>query len=135
MPELLSDEKVARQILAIFAEHHMASGGTLRRNHFFTVRDGDFQRELNKAVEKSGSALPSATATRTSSQTSGLPKSRSLVRSPAQPDRLNAFERLGMTGIHDVATQISSWPSCKHQARAQSQCARWCVSSNRKIAG
>ena len=34
MPEPLSDEKVARQILAIFAEHHMASGGTLRRNHF-----------------------------------------------------------------------------------------------------
>jgi len=42
MPEPLSDEEVARQILAIFAEHRMASGGTLRRNHFFTVRDGDF---------------------------------------------------------------------------------------------
>jgi len=52
MPEPLSDEEVARQILAIFAEHRMASGGTLRRNHFFTVRDGDFQRGLNKAVEK-----------------------------------------------------------------------------------
>jgi hypothetical protein len=52
MPEPLSDEKVARQILAVFAAHHMASGGTLRRNHFLTVRDGDFQRGLNKAVEK-----------------------------------------------------------------------------------
>ena len=38
MPEPLSDEEVARQILAIFAEHHMASGGTLRRNHFFLHR-------------------------------------------------------------------------------------------------
>ena len=52
MPEPLSDEEMARQILAIFAEHHMASGGILRRNHFFTVRDGDFQRALNKAIEK-----------------------------------------------------------------------------------
>jgi hypothetical protein len=52
MPEPLSDEKVARQILAVFAAHHMASGGTLRRNHFLTVRDGDFQRGLNKAVAK-----------------------------------------------------------------------------------
>ena len=52
MPEALSDEKVARQILRIFAEHHAHSGSMLRRNHFFNVRDGDFQRGLNKAIER-----------------------------------------------------------------------------------
>ena len=46
------DEEVARQILRIFAEHHARSGSMLRRNQFFNVRDGDFQRGLNKAIEK-----------------------------------------------------------------------------------
>ena len=51
MPAAPSDEEVARQILGVFEEHHVRAGGTLRRNHFFNVRDGDFQRGLNKAVE------------------------------------------------------------------------------------
>ena len=46
------DEKVARQILAIFEEQHVRAGGTLRRNYFFKVRDSDFQQGLNKAIEK-----------------------------------------------------------------------------------
>ena len=51
MSEALSDEQVARQILVIFGEHHVRAGGILRRNHFSKVRDGDFQRGLNKAIE------------------------------------------------------------------------------------
>jgi hypothetical protein len=45
------DEKVASQILTIFGENRVHAGGTLRRNHFFKVRDGDFQRGLDKAIE------------------------------------------------------------------------------------
>jgi hypothetical protein len=30
--------------------HRIPAGGILQRNHFFDVRDGDFQRGLNKAV-------------------------------------------------------------------------------------
>jgi len=51
MSEAFSDEQVARQILGIFGEHHVRSGGILRRNQFFKVRDGDFQRGLNKVIE------------------------------------------------------------------------------------
>ena len=48
-----SDEEVARQILGIFLKHKVPAGGTLRRNYFVEVRDADFQRGLNKAVEQS----------------------------------------------------------------------------------
>ena len=51
MPEALSDEEVARQILGVFEKRRVKAGGTLRRNDFFIVRDGDFRRGLNKAVE------------------------------------------------------------------------------------
>jgi hypothetical protein len=47
-----SDEEVARQILGVFLEHRMHAGGILRRNNFFKVRDGDFQRGMNKAFER-----------------------------------------------------------------------------------
>jgi hypothetical protein len=52
MTDRPSDEEVARQILAIFMEHRMRAGGILRRNNFFGVRDGDFQRGMNKAFER-----------------------------------------------------------------------------------
>ena len=52
MGQVPSDEEVARHILAIFKSHGIRVGGTLRRNYFVGVRDGDFQRGLNKAVEK-----------------------------------------------------------------------------------
>ena len=52
MSQALSDEDVALQILRIFGEHHVLAGGTLQRNQFFKVRNGDFRRGLNKAVEK-----------------------------------------------------------------------------------
>ncbi len=48
---MASDEEVGRQILGIFIEHKVRASGVLRRNHFINVRDSDFQRGLNKAVE------------------------------------------------------------------------------------
>lgn len=48
---MASDEEVARQILSVFTRHKVVSGGLLRRNHFIDVRDADFQRGLNSAVE------------------------------------------------------------------------------------
>jgi hypothetical protein len=49
--EMASDEEVGRQILSIFIKHKVVAGGVLRRNHFMDVRDADFQRGLNKAVD------------------------------------------------------------------------------------
>ena len=34
----------------VFMRHRIPASGILQRNHFFDVRDGDFQRGLNKAV-------------------------------------------------------------------------------------
>jgi hypothetical protein len=48
-----TDEEVGRQILGIFMKYHIRPSGVLRRNHFMDVRDADFQRGLNKAVENS----------------------------------------------------------------------------------
>jgi hypothetical protein len=50
MPDRLSDDEVGRQILGIFARHKTAVGGVLQRNYFFDVRDSDFQRGINRAV-------------------------------------------------------------------------------------
>ena len=47
----LSDEEAGRQILGIFTRHKVPASGVLRRNHFFDVRDGDFQRGINRAVQ------------------------------------------------------------------------------------
>ena len=51
MAQVLSDEEVGRQILRVFLRNKIRAGGTLRRNHFIEVRDADFQRGINKAVE------------------------------------------------------------------------------------
>ena len=48
---MASDEEVGRQILDIFMKHRVGASGVLRRNNFVDVRDADFQRGLNKAVE------------------------------------------------------------------------------------
>lgn len=48
---MASDEEVGRQILSIFMQHKVGANGVLRRNHFIDVRDADFRRGLNKAVE------------------------------------------------------------------------------------
>lgn len=45
-----SDDDVSRQILGVFMRHRIPATGTLQRNHFFEVRDGDFQRGIDKAV-------------------------------------------------------------------------------------
>jgi hypothetical protein len=50
MPDRLSDEDVSRQILGVFMRHRIPATGTLQRNYFLEVRDGDFQRGINKAV-------------------------------------------------------------------------------------
>jgi hypothetical protein len=46
-----SDEDVGRQIVGVFSKYKIPPGGKLRRNHFAVVRDADFQRGINKAVE------------------------------------------------------------------------------------
>ena len=51
MIQVPSDEEVGRQILGIFLRYKVCAGGTIRRNKFVEVRDGDFQRGLNKAIE------------------------------------------------------------------------------------
>jgi hypothetical protein len=51
MTEVPSDEEVALQIIGVFLKNKLRSGGVLRRNYFAEVRDGDFQRGINKAVE------------------------------------------------------------------------------------
>ena len=45
-----SDEDVSRQILDVFMRHQIPANGTLQRNYFFDIRDGDFQRGINRAV-------------------------------------------------------------------------------------
>jgi hypothetical protein len=50
MAQSPSDEDVGRHILSIFMRHKVRACGTLRRNSFFDVRDGDFQRGLNSAI-------------------------------------------------------------------------------------
>ena len=52
MPVPPTDEEVGRQILGIFMRYRIPPHGMLRRNNFFDVRDGDFQRGLNAAVAK-----------------------------------------------------------------------------------
>ena len=44
------DDDVGRQILDVFMQHRIPVSGVLPRNYFFTVRDGDFQRGLNRAL-------------------------------------------------------------------------------------
>jgi len=50
MAHVQSDEDVGRQILGIFMRYNVPANGTLPRNSFFDVRDGDFQRGINHAV-------------------------------------------------------------------------------------
>ena len=51
MDDMASDEEVGRLILSVFMKHKVGASGVLRRNNFIDVRDADFQRGLNKAVE------------------------------------------------------------------------------------
>lgn len=57
MASTLTDEEAGRQILRTFAQHRVPASGMLRRNHFFAVRDGDFQRGINRAVQNKWIAL------------------------------------------------------------------------------
>jgi hypothetical protein len=51
MIQVPSDEEVGRQILGVFLRNKVCVGGTIRHNKFVEVRDGDFQRGLNNAIE------------------------------------------------------------------------------------
>ena len=51
MTQVPSDEEVGRQILDVFLRHKVCAGGTIRRNRFIEVRDGDFQRGIDAAVK------------------------------------------------------------------------------------
>lgn len=53
----ISDDDAGRQILDVFMRHHIPVSGVLPRNYFFTVRDADFQRGLNKAVANNWLAI------------------------------------------------------------------------------
>ena len=48
----VSDDEAGNQILSIFVRNKVSANGALRRNHFFDVRDGDFQRGIDRAVLK-----------------------------------------------------------------------------------
>ena len=50
MTNRLSDDEVGFQILGVFMRHKTGPNGVLRRNDFFEVRDGDFQRGISKAL-------------------------------------------------------------------------------------
>jgi hypothetical protein len=69
MTQVTSDEEVGRQILGVILRNKIRPGGILRRNYFVEVRDADFQRGINKAIENNGSRSNYVTATHTNSQT------------------------------------------------------------------
>ena len=50
MPDRPSDEDISRQLLGIFTRYGIPPNGTLLRNYFTDVRDGDFRRGIEKAV-------------------------------------------------------------------------------------
>jgi len=50
MRNRLSDKEVGLQILDVFKRNKTAPNGVLRRNDFFEVRDGDFQRGISEAL-------------------------------------------------------------------------------------
>ena len=50
MTHSISDDEVACQILAIFVRNKVPVSGALRRNNFFDIRDGDFQRGIDHAL-------------------------------------------------------------------------------------
>ena len=47
----VTDEEAGRQILSIFVRYRVPASGALRRINFFDIRDGDFQRGINRAVQ------------------------------------------------------------------------------------
>ncbi len=52
-----SDDDVARQILGVFMRYRIPARGVLQRNYFFEVRDGDFQRGIDKAIANNWIAM------------------------------------------------------------------------------
>lgn len=50
--------ETTRQIMDVFADRQIPAGGMLKRLHFFTVRDADFQDGMDCAVANGWVALP-----------------------------------------------------------------------------
>ncbi len=82
----ISDDDAGRQILDVFMRNRIPVSGVLARNYFFTVRDGDFQRGLNKAVANDWVAIDRRNRYRYQLTATGYAAGRSLD-APAEPGR------------------------------------------------
>jgi len=85
MPPTNSDDDVGRQILDIFMRNRIPVSGMLPRNYFFTVRDGDFQRGLNKAVANDWITIDRRNRYRYQLTATGYAAGRS-IDAPAEPE-------------------------------------------------
>ena len=81
-----SDDDVGRQILDVFIRNRIPASGMLPRNYFFAVRDGDFQRGLNKAVANDWVAIDPRNRYRYQLTPAGYAAGRS-IDAPAEPPR------------------------------------------------
>jgi len=84
MAHLPSDEDVGRQIVSIFMRHRVPVSGMLPRNYFFDVRDGDFQRGINKAVANNWIVVDPRNRYRYQLTATGYATGRE-VEAPAEP--------------------------------------------------
>ena len=57
MADKLSDEEAGLQILDVFRYNKTPANGILPRNYFFSIRDADFRRGINKAIANKWIAL------------------------------------------------------------------------------
>ena len=80
----LSDEEAGRQILGTFVRHRIPASGILRRNNFMNVRDGDFQRGINRAVLRKWITLHARDRYRYILTDEGYAEGR-LISAPAPP--------------------------------------------------
>ena len=69
-----SDDEVGRQILGVFVGYRIPASGTLQRNYFFDIRDGDFQRGINKVVANNWVTINLATDTAINSRLRVMPQ-------------------------------------------------------------
>jgi chemotaxis regulatin CheY-phosphate phosphatase CheZ len=76
-------DDVGRQILGIFIRHGVAVGGTLTRNYFIDVRDGDFQRGIDAAVAQNWIAVDTRNRYRYVLTATGFSAGR-MMEAPAQ---------------------------------------------------
>ena len=80
-----SDDEVSRQILGVFMRHRIPATGILQRNDFFDVREGDFQRGLNKAVANNSITVDSRNCYRYQLTATGYAVGRMIAPGLSQP--------------------------------------------------